>query len=499
MTLRLPPRPVVRDWPADTIESWQALSLSARGVTRRAGTGRRFEEHLAELRRLIDAGSHVALLEAVSDRSKLRALATIWLEDADRAERSVSIEILQRMVELHSMKFSLLTTYVLVHAYLKYFDRMDDWAGGVRAAFADVLGAAVAHQSSAGRGDDDTVAELLAHPEFYFGVDGPGRLAEALHSQGASLPLYFRRAGLLGSDNGRFGELVRYALYIVQIREADPDEDHDFLREIAHPDVINAPGSAGQRFGHDLLIELLRRTEAAPGAAWLETVLDIAGDPRMRATARYLQWWNAIPDDLRARAVRWLSAQDLKLFLLAVEAFGVEGDIDALNRLFPSRKRFLQGLYDSGFVRETRLILGDEARDFVRQRVGKELRASLSILEGPNSSETAIIYMDCGTFHIVEGSHNFKIWTYLGEPDDAFVNRARMRFSRRDLITTIPQRHRERFGWNSVQDKAHQGFWQRDPIYFLAANNIPLPLEAVLDRADYDALKYKFGLPRVRL
>ena len=107
-----------------------------------------------------------------------------------------------------------------------------------------------------------------------------------------------------------------------------------------------------------------------------------------------------------------MSKEDLRLFLQAVEQYGLETANTEMQRMFPARKRFLEGLFKLKLIRNTRLLLGGKAQQSVKRILGKDVKTSFARMDGP-MNDKAVIYLDCGDFHLVEGSHSFKIWVYL--------------------------------------------------------------------------------------
>jgi len=488
--LSLPP------WPDELAENWIFLSDRAKKLTSRAGAGARFEAMLDEVRDHIDRRAWEPLLAGLSGRTYARALTTVWMEDARRAQASLSELTLERLAQAQLPKVSRMTTSALIAAYLNYFDNLDEWVPGLRGVMASTVQLTVAQQKPRDA-FPDILDAIRVFPEHFIYRESPTWLAKHLVNTKVSLTEYFREAGLTGLDAGRFGSQVRDALYIEQIRAADPQQDHDFLVEISAKNVFEAPGPNGL-FGHALLNELISRPIEPPSEQWLDTILTIAGDPRLTSASSYRQWWRSVPEALQRRVISWLSAEDLRLFLMAVEAFGEEDGIENLQRLFPARKRFLRGLYDTGMVKETRLILGRNAKAYVRSHLGKTIRSDIALYE--SGHDTAVIYLDCGDFHIVEGSHHFRMWVYLGQPDEVLASRGHRTFSRDDFIHFIPGRHSRAnpLGQKGHEGFTHQGFWQRKPIQFLADNRIPLKIEALMSDSDYHDYKHKHGLPTVR-
>lgn len=248
-------------------------------------------------------------------------------------------------------------------------------------------------------------------------------------------------------------------------------------------------------FGHELLRALVDKPDKAPSDEWLEAILEIGGDPRLQNSAMWRKWWQPLPANTRRQATRWMSVEDLRLFLLAVESFGREEGIADLSRLFPPRKKFLWGLYDSGKVKETRLILGDNVRKAVRNQLGR-IRTDAATLK--TLRDTAVIYVDCEDFHLVEGSHHFKLWIYAGRPAPALVDRSKRTFTPDDLRVDVPEQHAKQHphGTLARREVIHRGLWQRGPLEFLIEDyGIYLDPAELLTSEDYYELKHKFGLP----
>ena len=226
-------------------------------------------------------------------------------------------------------------------------------------------------------------------------------------------------------------------------------------------------------------------------------ILGVAGDPRIASSARnYQRWWRPLGEDRIAKVRGWLSKADLKLFLQAVEEFGRQHNNDELKRMFPARKRFLEGLDDLGLIRTTRLMLGARAETAISRILDSEVTTSFAKL--PDMSEKAVIYLDCGEFHIIEGSHSFRIWTYLAPPSRSLTTYDRSTFSHRDLVKAIPREYEEANASLEYSSVVHNNRWQYNVLSFLADNGIQIEYENLFSKTDYQHFKRAFGLPRVR-
>lgn len=494
---RSAPKAVARQWDPEFGSAWIALGSRAVQLTQRAGTGVEFEKVMTQVRADLGAGDLEMVSERLVNRRYARALVTVWNEDEEVARRTMRGPLLQRLIDAQSPRLSRLATLSLISLFLRFFDGLEEWEVGLFEATARSIRTAVAQQPIRA-GAPDVVEAIRQSPGNFLYLESPRDLARERAQSGEPLRDYFQKFGVFGYDNWRYGQLVRNQLYLVQIERANPSEEHDFLNELKSQSVFGAPDGDGLLFGHALIGALADKPLDPPSEQWLSTILEIAGDPRLKHTDTYRRWWSRIPDAAIARVVSWMSAEDLRLFLHAVEQFGEEHAVDSLIRLFPSRKAFLWGLYEAGHVVETRLILGSNAKQSMRRHLRKSIRMDFADLEA--MPDQAIVYIDCGDFHIVEGSHNFKMWTYLGRPESLIADRSVRRYSRHDLILTLPTRHARNhpLGYAAHTDTVHNGFWQRGPLEFLAAHGIAVKAQDLMSRAEYETLKYKFGIPTVR-
>jgi len=113
-------------------------------------------------------------------------------------------------------------------------------------------------------------------------------------------------------------------------------------------------------------------------------------------------------------------------------------------------------------------------------------------------SDKAVIYLDCGDFHLVEGSHSFKIWVYLAAPGETLRTYERNTFSHYDLTTTIPGTYKKLYPGLPYDAFVHTPYtWQNKVFTFLAENGIAVDVEQLLSPEDYRLQLRKFGIPAV--
>ncbi|MCK9792326.1 EH signature domain-containing protein [Isoptericola sp. 4D.3] len=488
MSLVLPaPELTPAPWPADLAETWRAAAEDAAQVSRRAGTGTRFEAVLGEARALLEARRTDEIVGRASDRLFARAVVVLWSEEPRLAQRSMTPALVDAATAGSPSRQTVIT---LVSLLLSHYDLLDDWHDGLFAAVASAVDRVVA--STRRRGHQDLVEVARSSGRYLTRADGPQLFARELVATGTTPENHPEARALCGNDQGRYARVLRNCYYLAQVAAADHTTDgHAFLGDATARATTLRRDEDDRRFGIAVLTALLDKPDdRMPSASWVEAVVEVGGDPRHEQNPAWREWWTYIPDDLRARAVRWMSGADLRAFLGAVRLYAEQNGKRDMQRMFQRRERFLVGLYESGLVRDTRLILGADVRRTVRRMT------TLGRIDAPlfkdQASDTAIVFVDCGDFHLVEGSHNFKLHVYMGPPSPDLTDpRARV-FTRDTLTKVIPSRHIERHpdGELSFGAWTHDvgGNWLRGSLDFLRDRGVRLDESALVSDADLATL-----------
>src|SRR5690606_8724655 len=118
-------------------------------------------------------------------------------------------------------------------------------------------------------------------------------------------------------------------------------------------------------------------------------------------------------------------------------------------------------------------------------------------LNGSNLNDKAVLYIDCGDFHLIEGSHSFKLWMYLAQPNPTLLSYDKPYFSHFDLTTRTALEYKKAHPHLPYAEIIHNGFWQNKAFSFLAENGIEIDIEQLLTTTDYRAYLRRFGLPHV--
>lgn len=501
--MKLPPidnRP--GEWPPTVIEGWVRLVEKANRMKAKVGGSSAFERMLARFRDMAGSGRFDGLKELLTRRLGARALTWLWLHDEVVGFRLFNARMLDVLIEHQKPRLSRLTLIQLIQLYFRHFDHLDErekqaessLRGRLELHLLDQLKRMPAPRQAFG---SDSLVTLRREGEWLLTLDGPLILVKSVRSKGEELGQTFETLGLSGFDVGRYGDICRAHYYLEVLRQLHPGEWDDVLDELLKPSVSKAPYEGGKRIGHAALEIMIDRAGDDPGDAWQNFFLTLAGDPRIASSAQnFREWWKPLGEERIAKVCGWLSKEDLRLFLQAVEQYGVESGNESLKRMFPARKLFLEGLFRLGLIRHTRLMLGRSAKASVKRILGGEVKTSFASMDSM-MSDKAVIYLDCGDFHLVEGSHLFKIWVYLAQPGHWIKSYERNHFSHYDLTTSLPGQYKAAYPALPYEAVGHHGFWQHKVFDFLAANGIELDIEKLLSRAEYKSYLTRYGIPVV--
>lgn len=495
MTYFAPAPPFLDDWDWDWHDepqkpSWRVLTDGAKVLNARVGTGGPFKDYVGRAKTLLENFDFKEFSEAAKSRSMIRAFFHAWLSEPSLAESTLRIKTID-VLSASTSGLSRLGTMALIHLHLMYFDQVDQWESGLFRAIEKAVTDAVASQT---RNDKipDIVEAVRAKPELLITATAASAASKLVISGEHSVEGLLADLELSGFEARRYRELLNQEVFLRRIENADPHGVNEFLSEISSDSVRKGPRPGGGYFGIDLLEALISRPKGIPSLEWLNAILDIAGDPRMSYTQNWSIWWSPLEESVRETVIRWLSDQDLELFLRTIEEYGERTRNEDIQRMYPDRSKFLRGLQKSGLVRETRLFMPESARSFAGRTLPIRVLQTISLLEG--TPDRSLIFIDCGRFHIVEGSHNFKIWIYEGEVHELLASR--QRYSTH--IDELRQPLADQYLHNGQRYKSvsHLGLWQYPVLYFLRQNlGIDIDPSTMMTTATYSDMLFKKGMP----
>lgn len=485
-------------WPEPVLDRWKERTEKVSKARESVGHNSRFDQMLRAIREMLRRRNLKGLIEIISSRPGARALCWLWLEDSKARQELLSPGFLDRFVALQKPRLSRMSLLYLVSLYFKYFDHLDASGQGkvrerLQALILEQLTKLPTSKSIGAR--PDPLHSLQQDGHWLLEPDGPLRVAMRTKEAGQELDQALVALGLSGMDTGRYGDICRAHFYLNTLKELPLGQWDPVLEELLKPAVSKAPYKGSVRVGHAALSILIDRASADPGECWQSWILSLAGDPRISSRARsYREWWRPLGEARIQKVRSWLHKEDLRLFLRALEQYGIESRKPDIQRMFPARKVFLEGLDRLGLIRHSRLMLGRTAQTVVRRILDKDMLTSFAHLGG-SMADKAVIYLDCGDFCLVEGSHSFKIWVYLAPPSPLLMSYETGEFSHTDLTVKVPEDYEGQFPDYYYCSVVHNGPWQWRVFDFLADNGIQLDLEQLLTRADYQHMLRHQGLP----
>lgn len=489
----------IMHWDSRLLERWADLESKAAEMSEAAGRNDAFESAVAELRNMASTGQFGRLLEMLKRRIVARALTWLWLNDEQFSSKMLNPQLLETFHKAQTPRFTRMTLQQLAQLYFRRFDQLDK-QHDVRELLERILLQQLEKIPPLKTQSTwvDPLVTLKREAHWLLTLNGPATLAKRVQEGGRELAATFQEMGLQGFDDGRYGDVCRAHFYLDTLRNLPVGASDPVFEELQKQSVARAPFEGTRRIGHVALEILIDRSGQEASEAWQEFIINLAGDPRIASSApNYREWWQPLGEERIQKVRGWLSKEDLRLFLRAVEQYGIEAQNDELQRMFPARKIFLEGLFKLKLIRNTRLLLGSKASHSVRRILGKDVKTSFAKMDGI-MNDKAVIYLDCGDFHLVEGSHSFKIWVYLAAPGDSLLSYEKNTFSHFDLTRNIPADYKKLYPGLPYGAFVHTpSTWQNNVFTFLANNGIELDIEKLLSPADYQVALRRFGIPVV--
>lgn len=481
-------------------EAWGALNDKVESLNAGVGRSGTFEKAIADLLSMAANWSIESVEAKLKRRVYARALTQLWLEDSYFRDLTLAGNLLEALVRAQSGRLGLLTLYNLIALYFHEFDHLRKYKGLADSDnFLEELSASILTQvakSNAPRNNDanNLLKHLREKGSELLSIAGPKTIVSSVKRQNLELEEYLQGLGLADFISGRYADVCRSFYYLETLRTIPVGAHTSVFDELLKPAVYSALYSNSLTIGLAALEIIIDRADTHPGQHWQRFVIDLAGDPRIASRSMgFKDWWEPLGEARQNRVKSWLAKEDLSLFLRAVEQYGLASGDAALQRMFPARKRFLEGLLQQGVVRSARLMLGADAKRSVLQFIDKKLIAANIDLDG-GMSDKAVIYLDCGKFHIIEGSHNFKIWTYLSQPSELLTNYSVKSLSHSQLIHAIPRHYTNSYPGRAHFSVAHQGEWQNKVILFLHREGISVDVENLLTPAAYRMFLSRHGV-----
>ncbi len=480
----------LREWNNKDFEVIQYHSKKIKGIAGGAGTSSdKFNRICDNIFNLVDDCNNMGLCHAINKPIDVRALSYLLSTNKTFAKKvNLSHELINTLLTSQK-RLSLLSLQQFIRTFFVYFDQL-----GSQTEFERLI--VFIKQQLELRNNLSEKSSLgiwKKYKQYLFSINGPKNIVNIANNNKEDLDFYFNKFSLNGFSDGHFQQVCRYYYYLNVLKEITLGDDHDILKEIIKPDVYNAPGLQGRLLGHEILSIMIDRLESnAISDAWQKVILSIAGDPRVpKVNHNYQKWWMLLGESRISKVKGWLSKFDLNIFLEILEDFGNASRLRDLQRMFPARKKFLEGLIQHGLVLNSRLFLSRNATKYIDEKYQKN---EIPLFAESYGDSTSMIYLQVAHCHIIEGSHNFQIRIFPKYPNlSSLLDYSKISYRRSELSNEIELAYLKEFGRQSVLPIAvtHTGYlvWQHKVIQYLTAQGIKLDISKLLTENDYITYK----------
>ncbi|GIU15823.1 MULTISPECIES: EH signature domain-containing protein [unclassified Shewanella] len=339
----------------------------------------------------------------INSHLMVRALSLAINDSELNSKINFSRQLLEQIDSIQVKPSALITT-AMTNLFLQRFDQLTDVE-----TLGDWLIKARELRKQSERSD-----------KHIFSIEGPKWLANSAIKQQDDLNSILKDNRLEQYTSGKFLSDAHSIYFVKQLQKIPVNQPHKILDEVIKKDVFTAKYDRTMQVGHKVLEILIDRANTQElDKSWEQVILTIAGDPRVASnSAKYQQWWNKLGKSRIQKVIGWLSRLDLKLFLEVLEDFSKTSGNTELIRMYPSRKNFLEGVFEKDLVENSRLYLSRQAERYLKLHYKKDELPNYSVVSDQDKS---IIYLKLKNAHVIEGSHSCYLWIYPNLHEDALV------------------------------------------------------------------------------
>lgn len=486
--------------PTANIPEWgwyhfQLIESSTRKLKRIANhTGTNFDEFETTCEALLDAAEtdEHALAATIRRSIDVRAYTHLLSTNLEFRKRDPLPHILETAIKKARWPMSKLALAQLINAYFFRFNSLN--ATSIR-AFRELI--EEAYKSKTLHTGDGFLSEIQRNITWLVQPLAPQEVAERAKLNNVPLENYLLNIGLSSVLESSFVASCRNQ-YFISALQSIPVGAHDpLLLEIAKPGIVNSSFDDSRLMGHRVLEILIDRSpKGAASKSWRDLVMKIAGDPRVSRTAQNFQkWWQLLGEDRVEKVSGWLSQIDLQIFLDILEV-NARGNSD-VQRMFPPRKKFMEGLLSQGLVKRSRLFLSKDAVEHLKVRYRNDQIPEYAEVD----QKTSIIYLELPEdIHLLEGTHSFKIKVLDALPDKkSLIDYSRKKYSdsylRIHWIQHYLREGKSRRYQSGHLDLTHTGpiSWQTRVIGYLRDRGIQVSASELFTKDHYVLYKDKLG------
>ncbi|MCY3997989.1 MAG: EH signature domain-containing protein [Flavobacteriaceae bacterium] len=277
-----------------------------------------------------------------------------------------------------------------------------------------------------------------------------------------------KRCGIDINWNSTFYKLLETEFILKWLKENPLDAEQSFPTKILDHKIYYRRLNNSLLAGHQIIKNILDN-ESEKHDSWIKMILQFAGDPRTKEGRVYQKWWGALEKKYLITFKDLLPPSNIRLFLEAIKEFAVNNH--NMNRMFPSRKVFLEGLENQNLIVYSRLFLPKEVKNFIREKyptLDLTFICNL-VIKTQREKNKSIIYLNLGELHIFEGSHAFSIRVYRqSSPKSShFISpnckNIEITELRNELLYNLPDLNDS----NSFKAEDHNGQWKLNVIQFM--------------------------------
>lgn len=396
-------------------------------------------------------------------------------------------------------RLGLISLFQLINVFFRYFDQIgaeQEFDKELFDSFCWLLRIELEFQGRNRPGKE--IAILSRNRDLLFSLEGPQYVVKYATKSKVDLDVVFKQLALQNYHDTRFHRLCRYRYYLDTLQQLPVGKGHAVLAEVCKAEVYDAPAGDGRLIGHEILSILIdRSSDQEASDEWRGVILTIAGDPRVPNTSsRFRKWWSILGIDRQKKVRMWLSGFDLRLFLEALNDYGISSGNTDLQRMFKARKTFLEGLLEQKLIQHARLFVGNAPERYLR---GSYRKDELPEYAKVNDSYRSMIYLQVGHCYMIEGSHSFKLWLFPRLPANAGITQyTRKNFSPNDLSYGLEKLYLDEFGPHAkapIKLTHHQNLnWLAEAIKFLQSEGVYPNIEKLIEPGSYRDYKFRYGL-----
>ncbi len=489
----------------ENLEEYDVLNNRLRKISQSGGKlSTEGEERKEKIKQAMLDGDNIELF--IEETKDVRHAVSLYLERENnliedypltlenlihlcKVARLTKTEIMPISVKLTNtfekkLNFSIRILRLLIVLYMDYFDRIECYKklGIVINDHLSILPQNYRRTKS--------IECYYEQRELFFNQDGPKNLVALAIRENTNLDDIARRSFVPDSPQCRFYEITKNLYYIEELKYIPVGEDHKIFNELLSQKVKESPFESG-KIGHEVTKIMIDRTldeSSKISEEWRDNILSIMGDPRVpHSSMNYQKWWQYLDKKYAAAMKRWLSGLDLKLFFEIIEEQAKNSSKEDLLRMFPSRKIFLNGLYDNEYIEFSRLLINKNVESFIRKNYPLDKIPQYTLLI--DGGDQSLIYYKIHNAHVLEGTHNFSMRISQEPPskDIELAKKVNIRSVATLNLDTIRIRHDNRTALPT---------WQYNVLSRLNSNpyNLSISPQIVLSEDDYKEYRKKWGM-----